>query len=463
MSASPPRSNGPSPSTNLPEGSDDPDPNPGAALAPPVGGAGNGAGAATLPTPVVASVSQPLLTPPFLRLLAMQAAYGFSFSMFFLLPKYLASTGEPAARIGFVMAGFGVACILTIPFLRAIVETLGRRGTLIAANLLLATAAALFGLFDRPGLLAIPLRASEGVTWTLMFSTAMALTAELAPPQRLAQAIGLAGGASLVMNALAPALGEPLADHLGYRSVFFVAALAAVGAAALARRLPSAHATPPVRSSAPANTNPVRGAAAVPGPARRPGQVAIYTVFGAAGLAFGCLFAFLAPFALDNGVHAVRAFFIGYTSAAITVRVFGGRLSDRLGHRAVATTALLLYGGAVASAGVLAPFHLGLLGIAFGTAHGAAYPALMAMLVQGTPIGRRPRALGIANGAMSLGISAVAPAGVVATRFGYAALFALVGGLTSAAALLLLPRDRLALVVQRRFRSFVSLWGGLAR
>src|SRR3569833_3823646 len=136
--------------------------------------------------------------------------------MFFLLPKYLASVGEPAARIGFVMAGFGVACILTIPFLRGSVETLGRRGTLIAANLLLASAAALFGLFDRPGLLAIPLRASEGITWTLMFSTAIALTAEFAPPDRLAQAIGLAGGASLIMDALAPASGSPMAGRIGF-------------------------------------------------------------------------------------------------------------------------------------------------------------------------------------------------------------------------------------------------------
>jgi predicted MFS family arabinose efflux permease len=400
-----------------------------------------------------------LFTPPFVRLLAMQAAYGFSFSMFFLLPKYLASVGEPPARIGFVMAGFGVACILTIPFLRAIGQTLGRRGTLIAANLLLATAAALFGLADRPGLLAVPLRASEGVTWTLMFSTAIALTAELAPPDRLAQAIGLAGGASLIMNALAPAVGEPLADHYGYRSVFFVAALAAVGAAVLARRLPLTRTS----QSSPV-VDPKQGAhvsvAESEHPASRSAPVAIYLVFGAAGLAFSSLFAFLAPFALGHGVHAVRAFFVGYTSAAITVRVFGGRLSDRLGHRAVATSSLLLYGGAVASAGILAPYHLGLLGLAFGTAHGAAYPALMALLVQGTPPSRRPRVLGVANGAMSLGISAVAPAGVLAARLGYPALFALVGGLTSLAALLLIPRECLAPAAMRGFR---SLFDGPAR
>jgi len=442
MSASPPRSNA-TPSEN-PE---DPEPEPRGAVS---------------TAPADPLEGKRLFTPPFLRLLAMQAAYGFSFSMFFLLPKYLASVGEPAARIGFVMAGFGVACILTIPFLRGIVETLGRRGTLIAANLLLASAAALFGLFDRPGLLAIPLRASEGITWTLMFSTAIALTAEFAPPDRLAQAIGLAGGASLIMNALAPAIGEPLADHFGYRAVFFVAAVAAVAAAGLARRLPISPAPRTVAAKPGPHVPPaVEGAGAT-----RRGQLAVYAAFGAAGLAFSSLFAFLAPFALDHGVHAVRAFFIGYTSSAITIRVCGGRLSDRLGHRVVATSSLLLYGAVVASAGVLAPFHLGLLGLAFGTAHGAAYPALMALLVQGTPLGKRPRALGVANGAMSLGISAVAPAGVVATRLGYPALFALVGGLTSAAALLLVPRDRLerlSLAASRRFRCFASLWGGLAR
>jgi hypothetical protein len=109
----------------------------------------------------------------------------------------------------------------------------------------------------------------------------------------------------------------------------------------------------------------------------------------------------------------------------------------------VATAALLLYGAVVASAGLLAPFHLGLLGLAFGVAACTPWSS--------------------ANGAMSLGISAVAPAGMVVERLGYPALFALVGGLTSASALLLVPRDRLTPAALRRFRSFVSLWGGLAR
>jgi MFS family permease len=375
----------------------------------------------------------------------MQAAYGFSFSMFFLLPKYLAAVGEPPARIGFVMAGFGVACVLTIPFLRTIVEALGPRLTLMTANLLLAGAAAVFAVVDRPGVMAIPLRASEGVTWTLMFSTAITLTAELAPPDRLAQAIGLAGGASLIMNAVAPAIGEPLADRFGYRSAFFVASLSAIGAAALARRLtiprPRVTAPEPAPTTAPAPPELAIGRPVSP-PERAGARASLYVVFGVAGLAFSVLFTFLAPYALADGVRAVRMFFIGYTASAISVRVFGGRISDRLGHGFVATAALLLYGVSVASAGLLGSHHLFTLGVAVGTAHGAAFPALMALLIQGTPARRRPSVLGMANGCMSLGICAVYPAGVVAARLGYPALFAIAGGLTAASAALLVPFPR---------------------
>ena len=102
------------------------------------------------PPPAVLSDGQkdhegaPLFTRPYVRLLGMQAAYGFSFSMFFLLPKYLAAAGESPSRIGFVMGGFGVACVATIPFLHTIVARLGRRGALMAATLCLAAAGAVF-------------------------------------------------------------------------------------------------------------------------------------------------------------------------------------------------------------------------------------------------------------------------------------------------------------------------------
>jgi len=382
-----------------------------------------------------ASETDRLFTRGFVRLLALQAAYGFSFSMFFLLPKYLAATGESASRIGLVMAGFGVACVATIPFLPGILRRFGRRGALVAATSLLAVAGAAFAIVDRPGWMAIPLRASEGVTWTIMFSTALALTADMAPRRRLAQAIGIAGAASLIMNAIAPAIGEPLADRLGYRWTFALAAVTAFVAALLARRLPArADAAGPAAARGGGAAG--HGAVAEP-PSRRP---AIYAAFATAGLAFGTLFTFLAPFALEQGVRAIRIFFVGYTASALAIRVLGGGISDRLGHRRVAAAALAFYGVVVASTSLLGPQHLFVLGVGFGIAHGAAFPALMALLINGVPGGQRPRVLGIANGAMSIGIAAVFPAGLLIARLGYPAMFGIAGALTTASAALIRGR-----------------------
>src|SRR5262245_60221345 len=73
-----------------------------------------------------------LLTPPFVRLLATQAAFGFSFSVFLLLPQVLAASfGSTPAAIGLVMAAFGAASVLAIPFVGRVVDRLGHRRTLV--------------------------------------------------------------------------------------------------------------------------------------------------------------------------------------------------------------------------------------------------------------------------------------------------------------------------------------------
>ena len=66
----------------------------------------------------------------------------------------------------------------------------------------------------------------------MTFSTGMALVSDVAPAHRLGQAIGLAGAASLVMNAIAPAIGEPIQARFGFGPVALLAGLAAAAAAA---------------------------------------------------------------------------------------------------------------------------------------------------------------------------------------------------------------------------------------
>ena len=412
-------------------------------------------------TPAPAADVDRLFTAAFVRVLGTQAAYGFAMSVYLLLPKSLAQAGGTPSQIGRVMAAFGAASVLTIPFLGRIIGGLGRRRALIVASLVMAVTSLGFAITHGPGLAAVVLRAVQGLTWALMFSAGISLASELAPPARLAQAIGFAGGASLAMSAVAPAVGEPLVAAYGYRPLYVLAAVAALIGAALASGLPrrsvaglggttassrtavSATGTPSTTPASPAGAvAPTRTAAPAGSPvvatARESSRrLPVYVALGIGGFAYMVLFTFLGPFALEHGVTAIRAFFVSYTVAALAVRILAGRLFDRLGHRAVGVKALAMYGLVVASAGIIGPGWLTTLGLAFGLAHGAVIPSLMALLLNAAPLEHRPRTLGIANAAMSLGIAAVYPAGGLVGRLGYPAVFIATGVLTACSAWLI--------------------------
>jgi predicted MFS family arabinose efflux permease len=261
------------------------------------------------------------------------------------------------------------------------------------------------------------------------------MVAAMAPPSRLAHAIGLTGAAGLVMNAAAPAIAEPLAEAVGYRPVFLLVVAAGLAGAALARRLPD---DPPGAAAAAGPAPP--GSAAPSG--GRGGQVpaALLGAFGVAGLSFSVMFTFLTPFALERDVTVMRPFFVAYTVAALAVRLLGARIADRFGHRTVTAVALVWYGAVVALVGVAGPTHLVVIGVAFGLAHGAVFPAAMAMLLDGSVPAHRARQLALANGSMNLGYVAVLLVGIVAEHAGYPVVFVAAGLATLGVAALLVRR-----------------------
>ena len=387
----------------------------------------------------------PILTRPFVLLLAMQAAFGFALSVLVLLPKILAASfAAKPSQIGVVMAAFGVASLLSIPFVSRAMVAIDHRRSLMAANLILAAGILGFLLVNHAGALATVLRGVHGVAWSLGFAAGMALVAELAPPARLAQAIGIFGAASLAMNAIGPAVAEPLGEAFGYRAIFLLGTASALGGALLARRWPRLAPMGEGAIDAGVASSARAGHGARAGgdeDARRGDQRAIYLVLGFAALAMGVMFTFLAPFALAHGINAVRGFFIAYTASALAVRILVAPFADGIGHRRIARLAAPLYGLTVVAAGLLGPAHLVILGTGFGTAHGAIFPALMALLLGGADRHQRARRVGIANGSMNLGLASVFAFGLGAERLGYATVFIVAGSLMASTTLLLRGRE----------------------
>lgn len=359
--------------------------------------------------------------------------FGFGFSVFFLLPKILVlHFHATAVENGAVMASFGLTSLLAVPLLRPAMRRLGGHGVLTAACTLLAASCLGFLFVHGAGPITMALRGLQGIAWSMAFSAGASIVAQHAPKARLAEALGFYGGASLVMNAIGPALAEPLFERRGPAAVFAVGALSALAASYFSR--PGR--TGPGGAGLPATP---AGATAAPPASERGAQPTwpVYLIFFGSGGAFSVVETFIAPFAMANGQLAVRAFFIAFTAAAVTVRLLFARSIDRYGHRRITILATMGYGCAVLGTGLFGPLPLALFGFAFGAAHGLLFPAGMALLLRGHDEAARAQRLALANSAMNLGIGSAFVQGALAQRFGYPTIFILAGALTASTGALL--------------------------
>ncbi|MBW2547985.1 MAG: MFS transporter, partial [Deltaproteobacteria bacterium] len=179
-----------------------------------------------------------LLSRDFLLLLASVSLFGFSWSFYLILPKFFATElGMDAAGIGRAVAVQGLTAVAITPLIGWLVDRYGRQPWLVFGNIMLACTGALYLFVDHEGPLLYLAQMSWGVGMVMGFNAAGTMTADIAPSDRMAQALGLFGAANLGMNAVSPTIGEMLADATGWRSVFAASAAAGLLAAALSTRL----------------------------------------------------------------------------------------------------------------------------------------------------------------------------------------------------------------------------------
>ncbi len=357
-----------------------------------------------------------LLTRGFASLLLAQAGFGYAFSSYFLLPKFLVVALQAGPReIGLLTAAHNAAVVLLMPPMGALVDRFGRRRFLTAGALLMAAASLAFTTVDSFGPAIFALRALQALAFAMAFAAGSALAVDEAPPERVAQAIGLFGLAFLSMNAVGPAVVEEVSARAGWPATFALAAVGALASALLSLRLRE-------RPGARSEEEPLTGLLEV---ATRPSQLRVSIVVALVGAAFSSLFIFHQPFAIESGIARLRDFFVAYAIAAIAVRVAFGAFIDRFGRRRSSIASLALY-VAVALLATEIP-HTGLapLGGALGLAHGIFYPAFNAVAVERCGPRERGKVMALYQAAFQLG-GAVGPLalGLLAEREGYPPVFA---------------------------------------
>jgi len=368
----------------------------------------------------------PLFTAAFVILLFVQFTYGTAFSTFFILPKYLIEQiGATASQVGNAHGVFALTGALAVPFVGALMDRIGRKAVLLAGILLGLVSFAPFGLVvDQPSLLA--LRAVHGLSFAMEFSAGGALAIDLAPSSRRAEAVGYFGSAMLSTNAFGPTLAEVYAASHSWVGVFVGCSLCCLVALGFAFRL-----RPPsfIKSAgallAIPFTLPLSGA---------------YVGALAVGVAVGTSKTFVPAAMVEEGAALVAPYFWGYVVGALLQRTAFGWLPDKLGRLRATILSLVVYGAALT---LLAGVSLSWLiwsAPVLGFAHGAAYPATVALASDLSDPAFRGRVTALSTGFFNLGLG-LASSGLAPfeSLLGYRGLLVVGGGFVVVAGLVV-PR-----------------------
>ncbi|MDD4599570.1 putative MFS-type transporter YfcJ [bioreactor metagenome] len=339
-------------------------------------------------------------------------------SFYFLLPtlpQYVGVLGGSPSQVGMVMGWFTLAAVAARPYFGKMVDRYGHKRFMLLGSAFFVVFFILYNYIETlPFLYAA--RAAHGFAHACFMAASAAYIADIAPPQRRGEVIGIYGTSNIVAMALFPAWGTTLISATGNFNYLFSLAALAAGIALVAVVFLKEINHGSGKSFRPATTFEL---------VRRRGVIVPSLALLGGATAYGAVFTFLPLFVPQRGIKDFGIFFTVYAISTIMSRVLVGKLSDRIGRRKLVMPFIAL----VVIATFLLPgidslFKLALIGGLFGLGFGAFMPTLNALVVDYTPPRDRGSALGFFTSFMDLGITAGAVLlGALGERFGFEMMF----------------------------------------
>ncbi len=320
-----------------------------------------------------------------------------SLGAFFLFPLFIQDHGGSKADIGILMGAFALSSVLCRPWISALTDRIGRKrsytiGCAIMSGLPLAYL--LFqgdiSSFYLPLLL---LRIIHGVGLAFCFTSAFTYIADIVPQERLNEGIGMFGVTGISGLAIGPLVAEIIIRDFGFSTFFFAAA--GLGGLGLLLHLPLRESfTQASEESSPSFFSVLTR--------RRTLTAALLAVLFGFGLSAAG--GFVSPFAKEKAVAFISLYFLCYSSAAVTTRLLGGRLADRVGEERIIPYALILTGAGLSMLIFLGGYWiLGLSGFLSGCGHGFLFPCLNTLAIRNEPIEIRGKINGVFTGGIDAG------------------------------------------------------------
>ena len=335
-----------------------------------------------------------------------------------VLPQYVVSLGGTASQIGFVIGTFTLFSVLTRPYFGKFIDIYGRKKFMLFGAGLFSILFAVYGQIDAILPLCL-IRAVHGIAHGSYMAAAFAYVADLAPPDRRGQVMGIYGVANVVAMALFPTIGSAVVETTKSFPMLFVISTILAAGAFLSVCFVDEIAT--VKKKA--GTTGIMSAAR-----QQPVLIASLTLFSAATV-YGAVVTFLPVYAPQKGLANVGIFFSTYAVFTLISRLTAGKMSDRYGRRKI----IIPFLGIVAIAVFLLPilsnlFLLMLIGACFGLGFGAFIPSLNAYVVDESAPAQRASALAFFTAFMDVGITSGALIlGFVGQYWGFELMFGIGG------------------------------------
>ncbi len=326
-----------------------------------------------------------------------------------LLPLYLGHLGASRAQIGSVMAAASVGGLLGRPLVGWGLDVLGRKPVLVAGSLVLSLGMALVALVTSMGPMVYVMRVLVGLGAGTLFAAYFTLASDRIPASRRTEGLALFG-----ISGLLPLLVNPFSDQLGIEPAQLRWFLPAVGALVLTSLLFLPGVPDPATSRTP-------GAVSVRSVGLALTRLSLMPVW-LATIVFAGLVAVFMSFATvaaeAQGVERPATLWLYYTLGAISVRLLGAKLPDRVGPVKVGAAALASYSfGFWLASSATTGSDFAAAALFAGLGHGYAYPVLAGQVITRTPMALRGMAVAAFTGLWEVARLVLAPGfGALADR-----------------------------------------------
>lgn len=372
-------------------------------------------------------------TSDFIKLTAAHLFGALGYASMLLLPLYLSSLGGSRSDIGFIMSFANIIGLLTRPLVGWSLDEIGRKASLVFGCVITVISMVLIYWVKEIDSIIYISRFLFGLGEGFLFTGYFAYAADLLPVSRRTEGLALFGVAGLV-----PLLVNPIADLTGFQGanlghfIVYIAALVSISAILILMIKHKNTISDSVDHVAQQNLDPhdlhtdiVKDSADTVQPNKisnrplsrwqtlsqahlRPVWLATFIFAGSVSL----FMTFISVVAAARFIDMPTIAWFTYVAGAVSARLFGAKVPEKIGPHRLVLPALLSYAIALFIASI-AHTDLWFLsaGLFAGLAHGYCFPVLTSLVVSAVPQYFRGSALALFTGLWGFSAIVFAPLG----------------------------------------------------